>query len=203
MHWVTPPGAKRAPLASTWMQSTTPNNAEAAPTAKVKQHDLLWPQPSTPPQSGCKLKPVFFIIFFVSPANDEQVSKCEIYKNTVCRCKKGYYKFPINSEDYQCRACKTCGQQEKVAEECKFSVRRYEKPRKNPQLVDIFDAVFVCRIVLDVFAQCSQVHRRKTLCVRAKTVSTEWRTSVNPARSESTHAHKHTKVPVLLCFVSS
>lgn len=51
-------------------------------------------------------------------ANDEQISECEIYKNTVCRCKKGYYKFPINSEDYQCRACKKCGQQEKVAEEC-------------------------------------------------------------------------------------
>lgn len=109
----------------------------------------------------------------MSPANEELVSKCEIQKNTVCRCKKGYYKFLFNSVDYECRACKRCGQQEKVAEDCKFSIRRYEKPRKNPQLVDIFDAVFVCRIVFDVFAQCSQVHRRKTLCVRAKTVSTE------------------------------
>ncbi|XP_075896901.1 tumor necrosis factor receptor superfamily member 1A isoform X2 [Nelusetta ayraudi] len=54
----------------------------------------------------------------VCKANEELVSKCEIQKNTVCRCKKGYYKFLFNSVDYECRACKRCGQQEKVAEDC-------------------------------------------------------------------------------------
>ncbi|XP_032374647.1 tumor necrosis factor receptor superfamily member 1A isoform X2 [Etheostoma spectabile] len=50
--------------------------------------------------------------------HDEVVSECQSDKNTICRCKFGFYKFIIDSETYDCRRCSECGQDEKKTHTC-------------------------------------------------------------------------------------
>ncbi|KAG8009974.1 Pleckstrin-like proteiny domain-containing family G member 5, partial [Nibea albiflora] len=50
--------------------------------------------------------------------NEELVSSCEKNKNTICRCKAGYYKSDIDSETYECRKCSQCKPDEKEKEKC-------------------------------------------------------------------------------------
>ncbi|TKS82232.1 Pleckstrin -like proteiny domain-containing family G member 6 [Collichthys lucidus] len=45
--------------------------------------------------------------------NEEMESPCEKKKNTICRCKAGYYKSVIDSETYECRKCTQCRLDEK------------------------------------------------------------------------------------------
>lgn len=46
------------------------------------------------------------------------VTPCESTRNTVCRCEDGYYKYNIDSEAYECRACKSCELNEKEIQKC-------------------------------------------------------------------------------------
>lgn len=46
-------------------------------------------------------------------------SPCEKTKNTICRCKEGYYKSVIDSETYECRKCAQCRLDEKEKQKCK------------------------------------------------------------------------------------
>nr|XP_057909250.1 tumor necrosis factor receptor superfamily member 1A [Doryrhamphus excisus] len=50
--------------------------------------------------------------------NEVQVSKCERHRNTICRCKDGYYTFVIDSETTECRKCLQCGPDEKEVDKC-------------------------------------------------------------------------------------
>lgn len=50
--------------------------------------------------------------------NEEEAEPCEPYQNTVCRCKKGFYKFRIDSETYDCRRCSTCRPDEQQEHPC-------------------------------------------------------------------------------------
>ncbi|XP_074540343.1 tumor necrosis factor receptor superfamily member 1A [Halichoeres trimaculatus] len=47
-----------------------------------------------------------------------EVSPCERHRNTICRCKDGYYKSYIDSETYECRKCTKCGTDEKEQDKC-------------------------------------------------------------------------------------
>uniref|UniRef100_A0AAQ5Y4Q9 Tumor necrosis factor receptor superfamily, member 1a n=1 Tax=Amphiprion ocellaris TaxID=80972 RepID=A0AAQ5Y4Q9_AMPOC len=44
----------------------------------------------------------------ISPQSREVAAPCERHQNTVCRCKKGFYRFRIDSETSECRRCSTC-----------------------------------------------------------------------------------------------
>lgn len=50
--------------------------------------------------------------------NEDVMSQCTREKNTVCRCKTGYYKYVINSITRMCKPCKTCSAGERVRNEC-------------------------------------------------------------------------------------
>ncbi|XP_034001590.1 tumor necrosis factor receptor superfamily member 1A [Trematomus bernacchii] len=43
-----------------------------------------------------------------APNHEVEVTPCKKIKNTVCRCKDGYYKLNIDSEKYECRKCSSC-----------------------------------------------------------------------------------------------
>lgn len=47
-----------------------------------------------------------------------EISACERYQNTICRCEEGYYKNSIDSETYECRRCRQCGPDEKTKKPC-------------------------------------------------------------------------------------
>ncbi|XP_061804109.1 tumor necrosis factor receptor superfamily member 1A [Nerophis lumbriciformis] len=47
-----------------------------------------------------------------------QESKCERHRDTICRCKDGYYQFTIDSETTECRRCSQCGLDEKAVQIC-------------------------------------------------------------------------------------
>lgn len=51
---------------------------------------------------------------------EDVISACTIEKNTVCACKTGYYKKPINSITWSCRPCKKCVREnkERILKEC-------------------------------------------------------------------------------------
>ncbi|XP_064803804.1 tumor necrosis factor receptor superfamily member 1A-like isoform X1 [Oncorhynchus masou masou] len=51
--------------------------------------------------------------------NEEVFSPCKKSKNTVCRCKKGFYQNRINSGTRECLPCKTCGPGERETQLCK------------------------------------------------------------------------------------
>lgn len=61
-----------------------------------------------------------FFSFFVSPDLEDLVSKCERHKDTICRCKKGYYKFNIDSAAYNCLKCQSCDQNEIEKQKCEY-----------------------------------------------------------------------------------
>lgn len=61
-----------------------------------------------------------FFSFFASPELEDMVSKCERHQNTICRCKKGYYKFNIDSVLYDCRKCQSCDQDEIEKQKCTY-----------------------------------------------------------------------------------
>lgn len=50
--------------------------------------------------------------------NEVEVSKCERHQNTICRCIEGYYKYPINSDTYQCLRCSKCQLDERETHTC-------------------------------------------------------------------------------------
>ncbi|NP_001135245.1 Tumor necrosis factor receptor superfamily member 1A precursor [Salmo salar] len=50
--------------------------------------------------------------------NEEEESPCKKSSNTLCRCKKGFYKNRINSETRECLSCKTCGPGERETQPC-------------------------------------------------------------------------------------
>ncbi|XP_041649154.1 tumor necrosis factor receptor superfamily member 1A [Cheilinus undulatus] len=50
--------------------------------------------------------------------NEIEVSPCEIDRNTICRCKDGYYKYKIDSETNECRKCTPCRAKEKEKHTC-------------------------------------------------------------------------------------
>ncbi|CAK6966217.1 tumor necrosis factor receptor superfamily member 1A [Scomber scombrus] len=53
-----------------------------------------------------------------SKNHEIMVSKCEPYKNTICRCEEGYYKNIIDSETHECLRCKSCGSDEEEKLPC-------------------------------------------------------------------------------------
>ncbi|KAL2084779.1 hypothetical protein ACEWY4_020297 [Coilia grayii] len=50
--------------------------------------------------------------------NEEEVKECNYLSNRVCRCKPGYFKYPIFSNSHECRRCKVCGDGETVERDC-------------------------------------------------------------------------------------
>uniref|UniRef100_A0AAQ5Z7E0 Tumor necrosis factor receptor superfamily, member 1a n=1 Tax=Amphiprion ocellaris TaxID=80972 RepID=A0AAQ5Z7E0_AMPOC len=50
--------------------------------------------------------------------NEEVAAPCERHQNTVCRCKKGFYRFRIDSETSECRRCSTCRPDEQQEHPC-------------------------------------------------------------------------------------
>ncbi|KAI3361136.1 hypothetical protein L3Q82_013339 [Scortum barcoo] len=50
--------------------------------------------------------------------NEVEVSPCEKHKNTICRCKDGYYKSHIDSGTYQCLRCAKCKSDETEKQTC-------------------------------------------------------------------------------------
>ncbi|XP_061530394.1 tumor necrosis factor receptor superfamily member 1A [Phycodurus eques] len=50
--------------------------------------------------------------------NEVEVSKCERHRNTLCRCKDGYYIFTIDSETSECRRCTPCNSAEREVQKC-------------------------------------------------------------------------------------
>ncbi|XP_022070560.1 tumor necrosis factor receptor superfamily member 1A [Acanthochromis polyacanthus] len=50
--------------------------------------------------------------------NEEVDTPCERYQNTICRCKKGFYKYRIDSETYECRRCSSCRSDEQQIQQC-------------------------------------------------------------------------------------
>ncbi|CAL8247369.1 unnamed protein product [Lota lota] len=49
---------------------------------------------------------------------EETVVNCSSKRNTVCRCKNGYYKDVIDSGTSQCLRCSKCGHGERQSEKC-------------------------------------------------------------------------------------
>lgn len=76
-----------------------------------------------------------FFSLSTTPENDVMVSACNRTKNTVCRCKDGYYKSKINSEEYQCLRCKTCILNEKEVQKCEPNKNHHQ--RSSPSLCPI------------------------------------------------------------------
>ncbi|XP_078143159.1 tumor necrosis factor receptor superfamily member 1A [Centroberyx gerrardi] len=49
---------------------------------------------------------------------EEEVSPCASYRNTICRCKDGFYKRVIDSDTNECLKCTSCGAGERQTEKC-------------------------------------------------------------------------------------
>lgn len=86
----------------------------------------------------------FSFSFFVSPELEDLVSKCERHQDTICRCKKGYYKFNIDSVAYDCRKCQSCDQDEIEKQKCTYSNGRCNKSPLHKYFVYYFWATFNC-----------------------------------------------------------
>uniref|UniRef100_H3CRH8 Tumor necrosis factor receptor superfamily, member 1a n=1 Tax=Tetraodon nigroviridis TaxID=99883 RepID=H3CRH8_TETNG len=53
-----------------------------------------------------------------TPENDDVVLPCNKTKDTVCRCRDGFYKSVIDSTKYQCLRCKSCELNEEEIQKC-------------------------------------------------------------------------------------
>lgn len=49
---------------------------------------------------------------------EDEVSPCKKHKNTVCRCKEGFYRNVIDSLTRECLQCKSCGPGEFLTSKC-------------------------------------------------------------------------------------
>lgn len=50
--------------------------------------------------------------------NEVEQSKCETYRDTICRCKEGYYRFNISLDTHECRRCSECQPDERKTHTC-------------------------------------------------------------------------------------
>ncbi|CAN9513720.1 unnamed protein product [Ophioblennius macclurei] len=50
--------------------------------------------------------------------NEYEVSPCKKDRDTICRCKDGFYKFYVDSETYECRNCLRCKPEERERHMC-------------------------------------------------------------------------------------
>ncbi|XP_061675787.1 tumor necrosis factor receptor superfamily member 1A [Syngnathoides biaculeatus] len=53
-----------------------------------------------------------------SSKNEVEVSKCERDRNTLCRCKEGYYTSTIDTETTECHKCSLCNSDEREVQTC-------------------------------------------------------------------------------------
>lgn len=104
----------------------TNNYARTCRKCKICKSTVAWPQGRqiwlspqfSSGQMSVSCLPLFFFAFSTPPGNDEMVSACEKSRNTVCRCRAGFYKFNIDSEAYECLRCKSCELNEKEIQKC-------------------------------------------------------------------------------------
>lgn len=149
----------------------------------------------------------FSFSFVVSPELEDLVSKCERHQDTICRCKKGYYKFNIDSVAYDCRKCQSCDQDEIEKQKCTYSNGRCNKSLSiTTTYIYILCVIFGQHLIVFIVVQrCSQAHRRQTPCANAKRTSTESTKSVSSAPSEYSRVSeimKHVLFPLcsFLCL---
>ncbi|KAM9405220.1 tumor necrosis factor receptor superfamily member 1A [Salvelinus alpinus] len=90
--------------------------------------------------------------------NEEVVSSCKKSKNTMCHCKKGFYKNIINSGTWECLTCETCGPGERETQPCTQENDRvcecedfYFRDKKNKAC----HPCKICELTADCQQECS------------------------------------------------